>query len=80
VLLHLERAAALFAIVVGISSVLREAARGRLPTQLSTSGLGYGADDAAAEIYERARRDIDDLYERVLKLERIDLGSDERSM
>jgi hypothetical protein len=34
VLLHVERAAAIFAILVALMSVLREAARGRLPTQL----------------------------------------------
>jgi hypothetical protein len=47
VLLHVERAAALFAIVVAVLSVLAQATRGRLPTQLSTGGLAYEAEAAA---------------------------------
>ena len=39
VLLHVERVAALFAIAVAILSVLTQATRGRLPTQLSTGPL-----------------------------------------
>lgn len=52
VLLHAERAAALLALVVAVLTVLVEAARGRLPTEFSTSGVGYGPrglrDDNAA--------------------------------
>ncbi len=47
VLLHLERVAALSGIVVAIATVLLRAARGRLPTQVSTTGMSYEA--AAAE-------------------------------
>jgi hypothetical protein len=38
VLLHAERVLALFAVVVAILSISRQAARGRLPVELSTSG------------------------------------------
>jgi hypothetical protein len=49
VLLHAERAAALFGILVALLSVLAQARRGRLPTQLSTGGLGYeGTGEAKA--------------------------------
>jgi hypothetical protein len=48
VLLHVERAAALFAISVAVISVLAQAARGRLPTQLSTSGIAYDAEETRA--------------------------------
>ena len=44
VLLHAERAAALFAIGVAIISVLAQARKGRLPTQPSTSGIAYEAE------------------------------------
>lgn len=70
VLLHVERAGAVFAIVVAILSVLAQAARGRLPTQLSTAGLAYEPDAAAVAAnavdslqgqVERMEADIDDL-------------------
>ena len=51
VLLHGERALALVAVVIGALSVLARAARGRLPIELSTSGVRFeaeAADDAAA--------------------------------
>jgi hypothetical protein len=47
VLLHAERAAALFAIVVATVTVLVQASRGRLPSQLSTAGLVYDAETTA---------------------------------
>jgi hypothetical protein len=53
VLLHAERALALVAIVIAAVSVLAQAARGRLPVELSTSGLRYeaeAADDAAVAV------------------------------
>lgn len=53
VLLHAERALALFAVIVATLSIGVQAARGRLPTELSTSGLRYeaeAADDAAAAV------------------------------
>lgn len=47
VLLHAERAGAIAEIVVALASILTQAARGRLPTQLSTAGLAYEAEAAA---------------------------------
>jgi len=41
--------------------VLREAGRGRLPTQLTTAGLAYEADVAAAEAAERLQGQLDEL-------------------
>jgi hypothetical protein len=69
VLLHAERAAALFAIVVGVVSVLREATRGRLPTQLSTSGLGYADPVPPGTSVEALEERVDWLTERVGRLE-----------
>src|SRR5215211_7803010 len=57
VLLHAERALALFAVIVAIASIAVQAARGRLPVELSTSGLRYeaeAADRAAAAVVWRA--------------------------
>jgi hypothetical protein len=53
VLLHAERVLALVAVVIAGLSVVLRAARGRLPVELSTSGLRYeaaAADDAAAAV------------------------------
>lgn len=47
VLLHVERAAAMFAIALALVSVVAQATRGRLPTQLTTAGLAYEAEAAA---------------------------------
>jgi hypothetical protein len=77
VLLHVERAAALFAIVVAIASVLREAGRGRLPTQLTTAGLAYEADVAAAEAAERLQNQLDELRGQVETLADLTLGGEE---
>jgi hypothetical protein len=74
VLLHVERAAAIFAILVAITSVLREAARGRLPTQLTTAGLAYEADVAAAEAAEDLQRQLDELGEQVQIMAELTLG------
>jgi hypothetical protein len=55
VLLHAERVLALFAVVVALLSIGAQAARGRLPVELSTSGLRYeaeAADRAAAAVAE----------------------------
>lgn len=79
VLLHIERAAASFALVVAITSVLREAARGRLPTQLTTGGLAY--ETAATAATEEALQDLQGQVERVvaaLAADRVD-APDERS-
>ena len=53
VLLHAERSLALVAVTVAALSIVGQAARGRLPIELSTSGLRYeaeAADDAAAAV------------------------------
>jgi hypothetical protein len=63
VLLHAERVLALFAVVVAILSIGAQAARGRLPVELSTSGLRYeaeAADRAAASVAE-LQEQYDDL-------------------
>src|SRR6266545_2225552 len=77
VLLHVERAAAIFAIVVAIASVLREALRGRLPTQLTTAGLAYEADVAAAEAAEHLQSQLDELRGQVQTLAELTLGGEE---
>jgi hypothetical protein len=74
VLLHLERAAAGFAIVIAIASVLREAMRGRLPTHLTTAGLAYEADAVAAELMQRQ---LDELRGQVEDLSEMILGGEE---
>jgi hypothetical protein len=76
VLLHVERAAAFFAIVVAIVSVLREAWRGRLPTQLTTAGLAYEADVAAAEAVERLQGQLDELHGQVKTLTDLAFGEE----
>jgi len=45
VLLHALRAGALFAVGFAVATVLARAGTGRLPTQLSTSGIGYDAEE-----------------------------------
>jgi hypothetical protein len=62
-LLHAERALALFAVLIAASSVVLQAARGRLPIEFSTSGLRYeaeAADNAAAAVAE-LQAQFDDL-------------------
>ena len=52
-LLHAERSLALLAVMVAALSIVGQAARGRLPIELSTSGLRYeaeAADDAAVAV------------------------------
>jgi len=62
VLLHALRAGALFAIVFAVATVLARAGAGRLPTQLSTSGIGYDAEEtretttALAELQQEVDR------------------------
>ena len=68
VLLHIERVSAIFAIVVAVLSVLHEATAGRLPTQLTTSGLAYEAGGQAARATEKLQRQFDDLYTQVQDL------------
>lgn len=63
VLLHAERVLALVAVVIAALSVVLRAARGRLPVELSTSGLRYeaeAADDAAAAVAD-LQEQFDDL-------------------
>jgi len=63
VLLHAERVLALVGVVIAALSVLAQAVRGRLPVELSTSGLRYeaeAADDAAAAVAE-LQDQLDDL-------------------
>jgi hypothetical protein len=63
VLLHAERALALVAVVIAAVSVLARAARGRLPVELSTSGLRYEAEaaDRAAAAAAGLQEQLDDL-------------------
>lgn len=78
VLLHAERALALFAVLIAASSVVLQAARGRLPIEFSTSGLRYeaeAADDAAAAVAE-LQAQFDDLEATTAALaERLDAVS-----
>lgn len=59
VLLHALRAGALFAIGFVVATVVVRAGAGRLPTQLSTSGIGYDVEEtrettaALAELQEQ---------------------------
>jgi hypothetical protein len=75
VLLHAEGALALVGVVVATLSVLVQAARGRLPVELSTSGLRYeaeAADDAATAVAD-LQEQLDDLARLVVELaERLD--------
>jgi hypothetical protein len=47
VLLHALRVTALYAIGFAITTVFARAVAGRLPTQLSTTGVGYDAEEPA---------------------------------
>jgi hypothetical protein len=63
VLLHAERSLAPVAVTVAALSIVGHAARGRLPIELSTSGLRYeaeAADDAAAAMAQ-LQAQLDDL-------------------
>jgi len=79
VLLHAERAAAFFAIVVAVLSVLAQATRGRLPTQLSTAGLAYEADAAADSqaAMEDLQAQVDDLQAGLERVGALVLGDQE---
>ena len=76
VLLHAERVLALVVVAIAAISVLVQAARGRLPVELSTTGLRYeaeAADDAAAAVAE-LQDQFDDLVATVDALaDRLDL-------
>jgi hypothetical protein len=79
VLLHFERAAALFAIVLAVATVLARAAAGRLPSELTASGIGYTAEEtlettaALTELQEQVdaqQAALDRLAEQIDKLGR----------
>jgi hypothetical protein len=63
VLLHAERALAMLAVLVAMLSIGLHAARGRLPIELSTSGLRYEAEaaDRAAAAVAELQAQYDDL-------------------
>jgi hypothetical protein len=48
VLLHALRAGTLFAVGFALATVLARTGAGRLPTQHSTSGIGYAAEETRA--------------------------------
>lgn len=76
VLLHAERTLALVAVIVATLSIGIQAARGRLPIELSTAGLRYEAEasDRAAVAVSRLQEQFDDLVELVDELaERLDV-------
>ncbi len=77
VMLHVERGAAVFAIVVAILSVFSQSTRGRLPTQLSTAGLAYDAEAAAdtKAAVEGLQAQVDDLQDVVDRLGARALGN-----
>jgi hypothetical protein len=65
ILLHAERALALLAVTAAAASIVVQAARGRLPIELSTSGLRYeaeAADNTAAAMAE-LQEQFDELVE-----------------
>jgi hypothetical protein len=70
VLLHAERVLALFAVIVAMLSIGVQAARGRLPIELSTSGLRYEAEaaDRAAAAVAELQEQYDDLLAVVVEL------------
>jgi hypothetical protein len=75
VLLHAERTLALVAVAIAVLSMLAQAARGRLPIELSTSGLRYEAEAAedAATAAADLQEQVDDLSSTVLVIaERLD--------
>ena len=62
VLLHALRTGALFAIGVTVATVLARAAAGHLPTQLSTTGIGYDAEETGktTATLVRLQEEVDD--------------------
>ena len=65
ILLHAERALALLAVTVAAASIVVQAARGRLPVELSTSGLRYEAEaaDNTAAAMTALQEQFDELVE-----------------
>ena len=75
VLLHALRASALFAIAFVLATVLSRASAGRLPTELSTSGIGYTAEETrkTTETLAELQEQVDDHQATIDRLaERID--------
>jgi len=75
VLLHALRASALFAIVFVLATVLSRASAGRLPTELSTTGIGYTAEETrkTTETLAELQEQVDDHQATIDRLaERID--------
>lgn len=68
VLLHAIRAAALFAIGFGLATVLTRAGAGRLPTELSTSGIAYDPAELAGETTDELQGQVDELIATVSEL------------
>ena len=62
VLLHALRAGALFALGVTVATVLARAAAGHLPTQFSTTGIGYDAEETSktTATLVRLQEEVDD--------------------
>jgi hypothetical protein len=79
VLLHAERVLALVAVSVAVLTIVVRAGRGRLPVELSTSGLRYeaeAADDTARAVAD-LQTQLDELANVVLIMaERLDGISD----
>jgi hypothetical protein len=71
VLLHAERAVALLALVLAVTTVLVRAARGEVPTQLSASGVAYEAQavDETSAVTDALVRDVEELDARLRALE-----------
>lgn len=75
VLLHALRAGALFAVVFILATVLSRASAGRLPSELSTSGIGYTAEETrkTTETLAELQEQVDDHQATIDRLaERID--------
>lgn len=64
VLMHAERVLAMLAVTVATLSIGVQAARGRLPVELSTSGLRYEAE--AADRTAAAVAELQDQYDDLL--------------
>jgi hypothetical protein len=79
IVLHAVRVGALFAIGVAIATVLARAGAGRLPSELTTTGIGYTAEEtlettaALSELQEQVdaqQAALDRLAEQIDKLDR----------
>ena len=66
ILLHAERALALLAVTVAATSIVVLRARGRLPVELSTSGLRYEAE--AADSTAAAMAELQDQFDELVEI------------